>query len=51
LALVGDFNAWSPKDAHWAFKNSFGVWELFLPDLPDGTSAIPHRWGSGGTAP
>ncbi|EFJ46288.1 1,4-alpha-glucan branching enzyme II, partial [Volvox carteri f. nagariensis] len=43
LALVGDFNNWTPADSHWAFKNQFGTWELFLPDMPDGTPAIPHR--------
>ncbi|KAG2445373.1 hypothetical protein HYH02_008838 [Chlamydomonas schloesseri] len=43
LALIGDFNNWTPKDSHWAFKNTYGVWELFLPDGPDGTPAIPHR--------
>nr|BAF98234.1 starch branching enzyme II [Parachlorella kessleri] len=43
LALIGEFNAWQPKDEHWAIKNDFGVWQLFLPDNPDGTSAITHR--------
>ncbi|KXZ47568.1 hypothetical protein GPECTOR_34g727 [Gonium pectorale] len=43
LALVGDFNNWTPADSHWAFKNQYGTWELFLPDNPDGTPAIPHR--------
>nr|QKY15163.1 starch branching enzyme (1,4-alpha-glucan branching enzyme II) (SBE2) [Polytomella parva] len=42
LALVGEFNKWTPSDSHWAFKNQFGVWELFLPDQ-NGKSAIPHR--------
>ncbi|GMH39251.1 hypothetical protein BSKO_07149 [Bryopsis sp. KO-2023] len=43
LCLVGVFNNWSPQDAHWAFKDEFGIWELFLPDNQDGSSAIPHR--------
>lgn len=43
LALVGEFNNWDPKDNHWAHKNDFGVWQLFLPDSDDGQSAIPHR--------
>jgi hypothetical protein len=33
-----------------AIKNDFGVFQLFLADNPDGTSAIPHRracWGAG----
>eukprot|EP00195_Chlamydomonas_chlamydogama_P012705 CAMPEP_0202890322 /NCGR_PEP_ID=MMETSP1392-20130828/769_1 /ASSEMBLY_ACC=CAM_ASM_000868 /TAXON_ID=225041 /ORGANISM="Chlamydomonas chlamydogama, Strain SAG 11-48b" /LENGTH=858 /DNA_ID=CAMNT_0049573871 /DNA_START=126 /DNA_END=2702 /DNA_ORIENTATION=- len=42
LCLVGEFNNWQPKDQHWAFKNQFGVWELFLADV-NGESAIPHR--------
>lgn len=41
---MGDFNNWTPADSHWAFKNQYGVWELFLPDKPDGTPAIEHRW-------
>jgi hypothetical protein len=44
MALVGEFNNWEPKDGHWAFKNEYGVWELFLPDNPDGSQAIPHRY-------
>jgi hypothetical protein len=32
---------------HWAIKNDFGVWCLFLPDNPDGSYAIPHRWEGG----
>ena len=43
VALVGEFNGWEPKTEHWASKDEFGVWSLFLPDAPDGTSAIPHR--------
>ncbi len=40
LCLVGEYNNWSPKDSHWAFKNAFGVWELFLPDNADGTPQV-----------
>ena len=43
LGLVGEFNDWQPKDHHWATKNEFGTWNLFLPDNDDGSSAIPHR--------
>lgn len=43
LALVGEFNGWDPKPEHWAIKNSFGTFELFLPDADDGSPAIPHR--------
>ena len=44
LALVGDFNDWDPKPEHWAFKNPFGVWELFLPDTEE-AGAIEHSPG------
>ena len=43
LCLVGEFNNWTPKDNQWAFKNAFGVWELFLADNEDGTPVIPHK--------
>jgi hypothetical protein len=51
LALVGEFNNWEPRQQDWAIKNEYGVWCLFMPDNPDGSSAIPHRWvfaGRGG---
>ena len=44
IALIGEFNNWDPKTEHWAVKNDFGVFQLFLPDAPDGTPAIKHRW-------
>lgn len=44
LALVGEFNNWQPKEGHWARKNQFGTWELFLPDKPDGMPTITHRF-------
>ncbi|PSC69001.1 starch branching enzyme isoform A [Micractinium conductrix] len=43
IALIGEFNNWDPKTEHWAVKNDFGVFQLFLPDAPDGTPAIKHR--------
>jgi 1,4-alpha-glucan branching enzyme len=43
LALTGEFNAWDPAPEHWAVKNEFGVWQLFLPDAADGTPAIAHK--------
>ncbi|GAX84832.1 hypothetical protein CEUSTIGMA_g12253.t1 [Chlamydomonas eustigma] len=43
LALIGEFNNWSPKAEHWGLKNPFGVFELFLPDGADGQPAVPHR--------
>ena len=44
LSLVGDFNGWEARDSDWAWKNEFGVWELFLPDCAEtGEPAIAHR--------
>ena len=43
IALIGEFNNWDPLPEHWASKNDFGVFCLFLPDGEDGTSPIPHR--------
>eukprot|EP00889_Picochlorum_renovo_P000037 jgi/Picre1/27067/NNA_000037.t1 len=43
IALIGEFNDWEPKPEHWAIKNDFGTFELFLPDNADGTWAVPHR--------
>eukprot|EP00475_Leptophrys_vorax_P007651 TRINITY_DN14849_c0_g1_i1.p1 TRINITY_DN14849_c0_g1~~TRINITY_DN14849_c0_g1_i1.p1 ORF type:complete len:834 (+),score=63.92 TRINITY_DN14849_c0_g1_i1:27-2504(+) len=40
-SLIGDFNNWNPN-ADIMKKDEFGVWELFLPDNPDGTPAIQH---------
>ena len=44
LALLGEFNTWEPQPEHWAIKNDFGVWSLFLPDGADGSPVIAHRW-------
>ncbi len=43
ISLVGEYNNWDPQPEHWAVRNEFGVWELFLPDSEDGQQAIPHR--------
>ena len=43
VALVGEFNDWEPKENHWAVRNEFGTWELFMPDGRDGTPSIWHR--------
>ncbi|KAL3898917.1 MAG: hypothetical protein SGCHY_002404 [Lobulomycetales sp.] len=40
--LIGDFNDWD-RSSHKMTKNDFGVWELFLPNNPDGSRAIPHN--------
>eukprot|EP01112_Ceratiomyxa_fruticulosa_P004626 TRINITY_DN15161_c0_g1_i1.p1 TRINITY_DN15161_c0_g1~~TRINITY_DN15161_c0_g1_i1.p1 ORF type:complete len:323 (-),score=47.85 TRINITY_DN15161_c0_g1_i1:78-1046(-) len=42
LNLTGDFNHWN-RESHRAVKNKYGVWELFVPNHPDGTPAIHHR--------
>lgn len=42
IALVGTFNNWEPQPSHWAIRNEFGVFQLFIPDNADGTPAIPH---------
>eukprot|EP00899_Mesostigma_viride_P022412 jgi/Mesvir1/3355/Mv06741-RA.1 len=39
--LIGDFNNWNPS-ADPMTKNQFGVFELRLPNNPDGSPAIPH---------
>ena len=43
LALIGEFNSWSPQEGHWASKDDYGVWTLFLPDNADGSTQIAHR--------
>ena len=51
VALVGEYNNWDPQAEHWASRNNFGVWQLFLPDSAEGASAIPHRCPLAATAP
>ena len=46
LALIGEFNNWTPSEEHWATRDVFGVFTLFLPDKADGTQAIAHRRAS-----
>ncbi|TPX51806.1 1,4-alpha-glucan branching enzyme [Synchytrium endobioticum] len=41
-ALMGDFNNWDGS-AHPMKRNEYGTWELFLPNKPDGSPAIPHN--------
>lgn len=43
IALVGEFNNWQPAETHWASKNEFGTFQLFLADAPDGTPVVTHR--------
>ncbi|KAF9974905.1 alpha-1,4-glucan branching enzyme [Actinomortierella ambigua] len=40
--LFGDFNQWSPT-SHPMKKDEYGVWEIVLPNKPDGTPAIEHN--------
>jgi len=41
VCLCGDFNGWN-RSSHPCKRDKYGVWELFVPDLPDGTPAIKH---------
>ncbi len=41
VSLCGDFNAWN-RESHVCKRNEYGVWELFVPDKPDGEPAIKH---------
>jgi len=41
VSLVGDFNNWN-ETSHSCRANEFGVWELFIPNHPDGSCPIPH---------
>lgn len=43
IALVGEFNNWEPAGNHWAMKDEFGNFNLFLADPSPGVSAVPHR--------
>jgi len=36
VSVVGDFNEWRPDQAPLARRGPNGVWEAFLPDLPEG---------------
>ncbi|KAJ3090285.1 alpha-1,4-glucan branching enzyme [Quaeritorhiza haematococci] len=40
--LIGEFNNWD-RSSHPMKKDEFGRWEIFLPNKPDGTPAIPHN--------
>ncbi|KNC98959.1 1,4-alpha-glucan branching enzyme [Spizellomyces punctatus DAOM BR117] len=40
--LVGEFNNWD-RNSHPLKKNEFGVWEIRLPNKPNGELAIPHN--------
>ncbi|MDR3672765.1 MAG: 1,4-alpha-glucan branching protein GlgB [Holophaga sp.] len=37
VSVVGDFNGWDGRCHPMRVRHGFGVWELFLPDLPPGT--------------
>jgi 1,4-alpha-glucan branching enzyme len=43
IALVGEFNNWDPAPHHWALKDEFGNFNLFIADPSPGVSAVPHR--------
>lgn len=42
VALIGEFNDWEPKADHWALKDDFGAFNLFLPDV-GGKPQVPHK--------
>jgi 1,4-alpha-glucan branching enzyme len=37
VSLVGDFNGWNGLRHPMTSRGATGVWELFIPDLPEGT--------------
>ena len=37
VSLIGDFNGWNGLRHPMASRGSAGLWELFIPDLPEGT--------------
>ena len=37
VSLIGDFNGWNGLRHPMASRGSPGLWELFIPDLPEGT--------------
>ncbi|THJ18069.1 MAG: 1,4-alpha-glucan branching protein GlgB [Nitrospira sp. CG24B] len=37
VSVIGDFNGWNGLCHPMASRGSTGLWELFLPDLPEGT--------------
>ena len=41
VCLCGDFNGWN-RNSHECKRDKYGVWELFIPNLPDGSSPIKH---------
>lgn len=36
VSIVGDFNGWQPDASHMHIHAGFGVWELFIPNVPIG---------------
>lgn len=37
VSVVGDFNAWDGRAHPMRVRGASGIWELFLPDMPEGT--------------
>jgi len=37
VSVVGDFNAWDGRRHPMRVRGTSGVWELFIPELPEGT--------------
>ncbi len=38
ISVVGDFNEWDPRRHPMRSRGDSGVWELFIPELPDGAA-------------
>ena len=36
VSVIGDFNGWDGRVAPMRFLTAGGIWEIFIPDLPDG---------------
>lgn len=48
ISIVGDFNSWEAKRNPMRKHIPSGVWELFIPGLPNGTLykfAVKNKWG------
>jgi 1,4-alpha-glucan branching enzyme len=50
VSVIGDFNSWDGR-RHPMRKRSTGVWEIFLPDLPEGSTYKFELIGNGTKLP
>jgi 1,4-alpha-glucan branching enzyme len=49
VALVGDFNDWTPTRHIMRHRSDIGVWEIFLPDIGPGRAYKYHITGPDGS--